>query len=46
MPVTKERIAGVALWEGLLGAGVGEGSGVSGSALNSNGHIPGQCQLA
>lgn len=27
MPVTKERIAGVALWEGLSGAGGGVGSG-------------------
>ena len=46
MPVTEEQIAGVVLWEGLLSAGVGEGSGVSGSALNSNGHLPGQCHLA
>ena len=46
MPVTKERIADVALWEGLLGAGVREGSGVSGSDLNSDGHHPGRCRLA
>ena len=46
MPVTEEQIAGVVLWEGLLSADVGEGSGVPGSALNSNGHLPGQCHLA